>query len=71
MEKCTCCKCKTDKKVFDRAVGMIPLCDKCKSTKFEPCKICEEYFYKDDLKSGVCENCASELNGVIRNIAIN
>lgn len=62
MDKCTCCGKQTNKTVYD--IGMnddVPLCDNCKETRFEKCKICGQHFYKEDLENGVCEGCQGEL----------
>lgn len=56
--KCILCKRKTNATVRENNIcGNVPLCDDCK-TKFQQCKECNEYYYKDTLKNGKCENCA-------------
>lgn len=61
MGKCVLCLEETNNKVNDNIGGKSYLCDKCMD-KFEQCKVCGEYFYKDEIEDGLCESCLEEAN---------
>lgn len=56
MGKCTICLEETSNKVNDNIGGKSYLCNKCESL-FSQYKICNEYYFTDDMEDGFCNNC--------------
>lgn len=56
-----CCEAEMSKPEFDNT-GICPYCkDHCVIEEIHECALCEELYFLDEVKSGLCPNCKAEL----------